>query len=71
MSRGPYFTVAQAAQRYPALGQRLLRRLIEERRIAFSKAGRVNVLAESDIEAYLESNRVEPPQLRSVRSRSA
>jgi hypothetical protein len=58
--RGRYFTLQQAAEEYPAFGLRLLRRLVQERRIAFSRAGQRIVLAESDIEAYVEAYRVEP-----------
>jgi hypothetical protein len=58
--RGRYFTLEQAAEVYPVFTFRLLRRLVEERRIAFSRAGRRIVLAERDIEQYLEANRVEP-----------
>ena len=60
-SRGRYFTLQQAADEYPAFTLRLLRRLVQERRIAFSRVGRCIVLAEADIEAYVEANRVEPP----------
>jgi hypothetical protein len=35
--------------------------LVQERRIAFSRVGRCIVLAEADIEAYVEANRVELP----------
>jgi hypothetical protein len=59
-TRGRYFTLRQAADEYPAFTLRLLRRLVQERRIAFSRAGRCIVLAEADIEAYLEASRVEP-----------
>ncbi len=59
-SRGRYLTLAQAAKEYPIFSERLLRRLVQERRIAFSRAGRTVVLAESDIHSYLEHNRVEP-----------
>lgn len=58
-SRGRYFTLQQAAEEYPVFTSRLLRRLVQERRIAFSKVGRCIVLSESDIEAYVEANRVE------------
>lgn len=44
------------------LTERLIRRLVAERRIAYSYAGRRVVLAEADIEAYLEANRHEPLQ---------
>lgn len=58
--RGRYFTLTEAAELYPVFTPRLLRRLVQDRRIAFSRVGRVIVLAEGDIEAYLERNRVEP-----------
>jgi excisionase family DNA binding protein len=59
--RGRYLTLEQASQVYPVFTFRLLRRLVEERRIPFSRAGRRIVLSERDIEQYLEANRVEPP----------
>ena len=59
--RGRYFTIAQVADAYPVMTPRLVRRLVQQRRIAFSRVGRCIVLAEADIEAYIESNRVEPP----------
>ncbi len=60
-ARGRYFTIPQAADAYPGvLTVRLIRRLVAERRIAFTYAGRRIVLAEADIEAYLEANRLEP-----------
>jgi excisionase family DNA binding protein len=61
-ARGRYFTLQQAADTYPIFSFRLLRRLVQERRIPFSRAGRCIVIAEADIEAYLERNRVEPPR---------
>jgi hypothetical protein len=60
-ARGRYFTLRQTADEYPAFTLRLLRRLVQERRIAFSRVGRCIVLAEADIEAYVEASRVEPP----------
>ena len=61
--RGRYFTIPQAAEASPGvLTERLIRRLVAERRIAFSYAGRRVVLAEADIEAYLDANRQEPLQ---------
>ncbi len=58
--RGRYFTIPQAIEAYPGvLTERLIRRLVAERRIAFTYAGRRIVLAEADIEAYLEANRHE------------
>ena len=59
--RGRYFTIPQVVAAYPGvLTERLIRRLVAERRIAFTYAGRRIVLAEADIEAYLEANRREP-----------
>ena len=62
VDRGRYFTIPQAVEAYPVLTERLIRRLVAERRIAFTYAGRRVVLAEADIEAYLEANRREPLQ---------
>jgi len=62
-ARGRYFTLQQAAVEFPAFTPRLLRRLVQERRIPFSRAGRCIVLAEADILGYLEANRVEPAPL--------
>jgi hypothetical protein len=59
-NRGRYLTLGQVADEYPIFSIRLLRRLVQERRIPFSRAGRCIVLAEADIEVYLEHNRVEP-----------
>jgi hypothetical protein len=42
------------------LTERLIRRLVAERRIAYTYAERRIVLAEADIEAYLEATRHEP-----------
>jgi excisionase family DNA binding protein len=55
-------TIPEAAAAYPVFTARLLRRLVQERRIAFSRVGRTIVFAETDIETYLEQNRVEPLQ---------
>lgn len=73
MSRRRYFTIPQAIEAYPGvLTERLIRRLVAERRIAFSYAGRRVILAEDDIEAYLEANRREPAdRLRAARRRPA
>lgn len=61
VSRGRYFTIPQAVEAYPGvLTERLIRRLVAERRIAFTYSGRRVVLAEADIEGYLEANRQEP-----------
>jgi hypothetical protein len=60
MNRGRYFTIPQAVEACPVLTERLIRRLVEDRRIAYSKCGRRVILAEADIEDYLEANRREP-----------
>ena len=52
-------TIDQAADQL-GTGPRFVRRLVAERRIAYSYAGRRVVLAEADIEAYLDANRHEP-----------
>ena len=60
MKRGRYFTIPQAVEAYPGvLTERLIRRLVAERRIAFTDSGRRVVLTEADIEEYLEANRCE------------
>jgi excisionase family DNA binding protein len=60
VKRGRYFTIP-AVEAYPGvLTERLIRRLVAERRIAFTRAGRRVILAETDIEAYLDANRQEP-----------
>ncbi len=58
--RSRYLTLAQVVEAYPVFSIRLLRRLVQQRRIAYSRAGRIIVVAEDDIEAYLAANRVEP-----------
>jgi len=64
-ARGRWFTLEQAAEAYPAIGARMFRRLVQERRLPFSRVGgRRIVVAESDIEALLEAGRVEPPTVR-------
>ena len=61
MKRGRYFTIPQAVEAYPGvLTERLIRRLVAEKRVAYTYAGRRVVLAEDDIEDYLERNRREP-----------
>lgn len=59
--RGRYFTLQQAVVAYPVFTPRLLRRLVQQRRIAFSRVGRTIVLSEADIESYITQGRVEPP----------
>lgn len=59
--RGQYFTLQQVVAAYPVFTPRLLRRLVQQRRIAFSRVGRSIILSEADIENYIAQNRVEPP----------
>lgn len=54
-----YLTVQEAAD-YLNTSVRFVRRLIEERRIAFHKIGRHVRLHLVDLEAYVSSGRVEP-----------
>ncbi len=61
--RGKYLFLSQVSELYPIFSLRLLRRLVHERRIGFSKAGRNIVICESDIEEYLEANRVDANQI--------
>lgn len=72
MTRHQYLTIEQAAEAFPGvLTTRLLRRLVQQRRVPFSYAGRRVVLREDDLVAYLEAGRVEPPQLGRVAGRRA
>jgi len=58
--RGRYFTIPQAVEADPGvLTVRLIRRLVAERRIAFTYSGRRVVLTEADIEEHLDGNRCE------------
>jgi excisionase family DNA binding protein len=54
-----YLTVQEAAD-YLNTSVRFVRRLIEERRIAFHKVGRHVRLRQADLEAYVNAGRVEP-----------
>jgi excisionase family DNA binding protein len=56
-------TVAEAAERLNT-SERFVRRLIEERRIAFTRLGRHLRIAESDIGAFVTAGRVEPLKVR-------
>ncbi|KJK55428.1 excisionase family DNA-binding protein [Saccharothrix sp. ST-888] len=60
-----YLTVAQVAERL-GTSERFPRRLIAERRIAFVKIGTHVRIAESVLNAYIESSTV--PAIRPVRS---
>lgn len=52
-------TVVEAAERF-GTSPRFVRRLITERRIAFSKIGRHVRLSASDVDAFIRAGRVEP-----------
>ena len=69
---GRLLNVAEAADRL-GTGERFVRRLIPERRIAFVKVGRHVRLAESVLDAYVLANTVQPVAIRRsrVRARSA
>ena len=54
-----YLTVPEAAQ-YLNTTVRFVRRLIEERRIAFHRLGRHVRLAKADLDSFIEAGRVEP-----------
>lgn len=58
-------TVEQAAERL-GTSPRFIRRLIAERRIAFSKLGRHVRLSSADVDAFIRAGRVEPWSRRSV-----
>jgi excisionase family DNA binding protein len=57
------YTVDQAAERLSTT-PRFVRRLIAERRIAFVRLGRHVRIAAEDLEAFIESGRVEPVSVR-------
>jgi excisionase family DNA binding protein len=54
-----YLTVPEAAQ-YLNTTVRFVRRLIEERRIAFHRLGRHVRLARADLDVFIATSRVEP-----------
>jgi excisionase family DNA binding protein len=57
---GPPLTLAEAAA-YLNVTERFMRRLVAERRIAFHKVGHLLRFRATDLEAFLEAGRVEPP----------
>jgi excisionase family DNA binding protein len=54
-----YLTVPEAAQ-YLNTTVRFVRRLIEERRIAFHRLGRHIRLARTDLDVFIAASRIEP-----------
>jgi excisionase family DNA binding protein len=61
-----YLTVPQAAD-YLNTSERFIRRLIAERRVAFHRVGRHVRFTPADLDAFVESGRVEPITRRDVR----
>ena len=59
ISTDPLHDVTSAAV-YLRCGPRLIYRLVNERRIHFTKAGRCLRFRQSDLDRYLETNAVEP-----------
>ncbi len=55
--RGPLLTVAQAGE-YLGTGERFIRRLITERRIAYVKVGKYVRLERSALDALVDAGRV-------------
>ncbi|MFE0022348.1 excisionase family DNA-binding protein [Amycolatopsis sp. NPDC059021] len=58
-----YLTVEEAGE-YLNTGVRFVRRLIAERRIAFHKVGAHVRLTVADLDAFVQSGRVEPVTVR-------
>jgi excisionase family DNA binding protein len=58
-------TVREAAQRL-GTSQRFVRRLIFERRIAYTKLGRHVRIAASDLDAFIAAGRIEARTMRRV-----
>lgn len=65
-------TVAEAADRMN-VPERFIRRLIDERRIAFHRVGRHVRLKQADLDAFFEAGRIEPvrPDVRAWQGRRA
>jgi excisionase family DNA binding protein len=60
-----FLTVAEAAE-YLNTSERFVRRMVEERRIAFHHFGRHVRLAADDLEAFVTAGRVEIPLSRRI-----
>ncbi|MFJ5613011.1 excisionase family DNA-binding protein [Streptomyces sp. NPDC093221] len=61
--------IPEAAERL-GTGERFIRRLISERRIAFVKVGRHVRITETVLDAYIEANTVQPVTRRHTRVRA-
>ncbi len=57
LDRGPLLTAAQAAE-YLGTGERFIRRLITERRIAYVKVGKYVRLERSTLDAFVDAGRI-------------
>jgi excisionase family DNA binding protein len=57
LNRGPLLTVAQASE-YLGTGERFIRRLITERRIAYVKVGKYVRLERATLDAFVDAGRV-------------
>ena len=66
---GRLLNVSEAAERL-GTGDRFIRRLIAERRIAFVKIGRHVRITESVLDAYVAANTVQPVTARGSRARA-
>jgi excisionase family DNA binding protein len=67
MSRRELVRLPQAVEARPWTSERLLRRLVAERRIPFHKvAGRL-LFDLADLDAFAEAGRVEPPTVQHLR----
>ncbi len=62
---GQMLTVEQAAERL-GTSPRFVRRLVTERRIAFSKLGRHVRLSSADVDDFIRAGRIEPWSRRSA-----
>lgn len=60
MTNSKYLTLRQVTELYAGIfTERLLRHLVAERRISFTKAGRRLIFDVADLETYLRTNRTE------------
>ena len=57
VDRGPLLTVTEAGE-YLGTGERFIRRLITERRIAYVKVGKYVRLERSTLDAFVDAGRV-------------
>ena len=57
VDRGPLLTVAQAGE-YLGTGERFIRRLITERRIAYVRVGKYVRLERATLDAFVDAGRV-------------